>query len=309
MHSHFPKPAGVALEDISPQQVLDLIEWQQQAGLAMVTDGALGWRDSISHYMSGFLGVRLGEAKPFLHTGRDYLQPIIEDELIWPAAIMRQEWRFLLEHATAPAKLVLTGPYTLARLCVQERSGNADTFAAQVEHLARTLSYEINAIPPNLLRSSVGMIQIEEPLILQATDDVPLVHHALTTIRKQLDTSLHLNLTTYFGDATPLWDELQQMPVESLGVDLVSSPELTHCILREQSDRDLVLGLIDGYDPELQPLATLIETVQPLVKLAGRVHLFISSSCGLWYLSQQAASAKIEQTVALAKHFEPMNRS
>jgi 5-methyltetrahydropteroyltriglutamate--homocysteine methyltransferase len=191
----------------------ELISEQEEAGLQIVSDGLVRWYDSVSHFMGSFGGVETGGLLRYFDTNTYFRQPNIVDELVWGQSLFKDEWSHLLKNTQQRVKLVVTGPYTLAALSCLNKSVDAATFGDYVETIAKGLSYEIGGLSSiSSLKDRIGMIQIDEPYLLQKPQDFPLLKSALETIRANTSASLYMTLTTFFGDAAPCYKQLQQLP-------------------------------------------------------------------------------------------------
>jgi methionine synthase II (cobalamin-independent) len=173
--------------------------------------------------------------------------------------------------------------------------------AFYIEALAKALSYEIGGLDADQsARARIATVQIDEPMILQRPQEMPMLRTALETLRAHLRLPYHLTLATYFGDAAPCYTQLQELPVDALGLDFTYSPTLSEVILRQGSRKALQLGLLDGRN-------TRMEQVDEVAKLAcalrdaSKQNCSITTSCGLEYLPRDRAQQKISLTAQVAK--------
>ena len=105
--------------------------------------------------------------------------------------------------------------------------------------------------------------------------------------------SAQLALYTYFGDATSIYEALQELPVQILGFDFTYAPQLAERVAAVGSQKSLGLGVIDGRNTRMETaeqVAPILDKVLPHVR--GEV-AYLSPSCGLEYLPREKAEAKL----------------
>lgn len=322
MHSHYPRLGDrpgqqrlraawrdfegdndrAKLRQVQESVAKELIEEQEGCGLKQVTDGMPRWGDSVSYFMSCLDGIEAhGGLLRYFDTNTYFRQPKIVETPVWSSSFLKDEWQFLLRTAKQPIKLVVTGPYTLATLCSVNRAVDRDTLTFQIEELARALSFEISAFVSTVPRERLGMVQIDEPMILQHPGDMALLKTGLDIIRKNCSTVLYLTLATYFGDAAGCFEALQKLPVDCLGLDFTYSERLPALISTRGSDKDLMLGLLDGRNTKMENLEATAQMIGSLARRLESKRVYLTTSCGLEYLPRDAAEAKLRLTAQIAE--------
>ena len=105
--------------------------------------------------------------------------------------------------------------------------------------------------------------------------------------------SSQLALYTYFADATPLYESLQELPVDILGLDFTYAPRLPETIARLGSRKTLGLGLIDGRNTRMEAAPQVFPILEKILpRLSGGI-AYLNPSCGLEYLPRDKAVAKL----------------
>jgi len=107
---------------------------------------------------------------------------------------------------------------------------------------------------------------------------------------------------TYFGDALPLYDDLQALPVDVLGLDFTYSPKLAVRIAEAGSAKVLGLGLVDGRNTKLESRETIFPVLDRVLPRLGDT-AYLNPSCGLEFLPRERARAKLETMVRLAGEY------
>ena len=282
--------------DISPEDfgkvqdsvVSEVIEEQAQAGCELVTDGQIRWYDPISHLAGRLSHVEIDGLLRFFDTNFYFRQPVMKGKVTRDGPIIVEEFRYAQKVSPQPIKPILTGPYTLAFSSIRQTPAY-DDLSRLVLDLSKALAQEVSA----LTEAGAQLIQVEEPAILKHPEDLPLLHKALTPLSKAKGTA-RLALYTYFGDATPIYESLQELPVEILGLDFTYAPQLSERIASVGSQKILGLGLIDGRNTRIETpeqVLSILEKVLP--RLAGGI-AYLNPSCGLEYLPRDKAVAKLK---------------
>ena len=270
----------------------EIIQVQAEAGLDLVTDGQVRWHDPISHLAGRLDGVKINGLLRFFDTNTYFRQPVVIGRLAWRASVAAPEYRAAVAAATRPVKPVLTGPYTLARLSVVETDHYKKDFRALILDYAEAVAREVEA----LAAAGATVIQIDEPAILKHPKEIGLLREAVSRLAAARGTAA-LALYTYFGDAAPLYSELQDLPVQMLGLDFTYGSGLVDRIVRDGAVMPLGLGLLDGRNTRLETpasVAAVLEKILPKVKSPGDGRsCALNPSCGLEYLPWEKAQAKL----------------
>jgi 5-methyltetrahydropteroyltriglutamate--homocysteine methyltransferase len=283
---------------------------QVKAGLDIVTDGQIRWNDPISYLAAKLDNIELQGTVRFFDTEKLCRQPLFTGAPLRRGNLVVAEYSFArnaLGHLPTPAnkagklaiKPVLTGPYTLAKFSlsgntVNGGSGAPATLEARAIAYGEILAPEIEA----LSQCGAELIQIDEPAILQSPGDWPILERALAPLwhardkAKKTTRKLELALYIYFGDCAPLYEKLLQLPVDIVGFDFVSSPRLCEMIASGGSPKPLALGLLDGRNQQLEKAADVARAVQRVFPRIQGGRAYLGPSCGLEYLTSEAALAK-----------------
>jgi 5-methyltetrahydropteroyltriglutamate--homocysteine methyltransferase len=270
---------------------------QAEAGLDLVTDGQIRWSDPISYLAGKLSGVRINGLLRFFDTNFYFRQPVVQGKLERTEPLLLEEFKFAQEKSTRPVKPVLTGPYTLARHSIEE-NGGAGGFDKMLEGYTAALAAEVAA----LAAAGATVIQVEEPALLKYPDDFPRLEQSLTALAMS-KASAQLALVFYFGDAAPIYDHLQTLPVDLLGLDFTYNPGLVDRVASNGTARPLVLGLVDGRNTRLEDPATLARQLEKLARGADLNRAYLSPSCGLEFLPRDRARQKLKHLTVIRNTF------
>jgi 5-methyltetrahydropteroyltriglutamate--homocysteine methyltransferase len=274
-------------DDIAQSYVREVIAEQQDAGLDLVTDGLVYWYDLVAHPASRLQGTAIRGIVRFFDTNTYVRQPEAIGTIDGTFGLA-QDFARSKPHATKTLKVVVPGPYTLARHSLT--NGNfLDVATAYADALAR----EFEA----LNGAGATFVQIDEPSLLKQPEDAELVRNLLERASTTKG-NITVSLATYFGDAATIYGELQKMPVDMLAFDLVYGPTVAETLIHEGSDRPVALGAIDGRNTKLDDTAVVAQTVDRVIEALDRrgvAEIHLQPSCGLEFLPRDRAKRKLDR--------------
>jgi 5-methyltetrahydropteroyltriglutamate--homocysteine methyltransferase len=293
------EPEWRTLEDEVTGEVL---AEQAGVGLELLTDGQIRWYDPISHLARPLTNVTINGLLRYFDTNFYFRQPVVRGRIARPAPILARDFEVASAAAAPrPVKPVLTGPFSLARGSILE--GGYPNRHALAQAYAEVLAQEV----ADLARAGATLIQVDEPYLLQHPEDVDVVREGLATLAAARGTA-RLACYTYFGDALPLYDDLQGLPVDVLGLDFTYSPKLARRIAETGSAKVLALGLIDGRNTKLETREVVHPVLDQVLPRLGDT-AYLNPSCGLEFLPRERARAKLETMVRLARDHAGAGRS
>jgi 5-methyltetrahydropteroyltriglutamate--homocysteine methyltransferase len=264
------------------------IEEQIKAGLDLITDGQIRWYDPISHLAGKLAGVKINGLLRYFDTNFYFRQPVITDRLQRTRPMVVSEFEYARSVSSKPVKPVLTGPYSLACFSIVEQV-EYKNFERRIQDYAAALAGEVKA----LVAAGAEIIQVDEPAILKNPADFDLFAAGLRALAEAKG-GARLALYTYFGDAAPLYERFQELPVEVLGFDFTYSAGLLDRIVREGSAKALGLGLIDGRNTKLEDERSVLKALEILLPAIKADDSYLNPSCGLEYLPRDRAFLKLQ---------------
>jgi 5-methyltetrahydropteroyltriglutamate--homocysteine methyltransferase len=276
-----------AFQDVVAGYTAEVIAEQETAGLDLVTDGLVQWYDLMSHPASRLQGVEIRGLVRFFDTNTYVRQPEPSGTPHGTFGLVEDFGR-AKALAGKPLKVIATGPYTLARHSLT----NGDFVHAATAY-AEALGRDLEA----LNEAGATFVQIDEPSLLKQPEDAELVHDLLRRATKTKG-NITTSLTTYFGDASPIYSALMKMPVDVVGFDLIYGPMVAETIVHEGADRPIALGAIDGRNTKLDDTRVVSQTVERVMEALGKRgvdELHLQPSCGLEFLPRDRAHRKLER--------------
>jgi 5-methyltetrahydropteroyltriglutamate--homocysteine methyltransferase len=236
--------------------------------------------------------VATGGLVRYFDTNTYFRQPIVtgvpEDGSAAEAgAMLASEVKYARAIGSRPVALSLLGPLTLSRLCLV-REGPLKAPGALFGALVPIVAEEVGQVAA----AGPETIIIEEPSLLKEPSAFADLEDALEVIAARKG-PVRLLFFASFGDAAPLYEKLQRLPVDGLVLDLAYSPALSARITASGSRLPLVLGIVDSRNTRMERPAAVARAAERLLKRAAPGGAALVPSNGLEYLPRDCAAQKL----------------
>jgi 5-methyltetrahydropteroyltriglutamate--homocysteine methyltransferase len=272
------------LAKIEDQVTVEVIGEQVNAGLDLVTDGQIRWDDGQTYLMSRLGGVEIRGLLRYFDSNTYYRQPAVVGAVRWKAPILVRDYEHAKAASRKPVKAVLTGPYTLAKLSLDEHYRD---LRALTLDLARALREESLA----LTKAGAAFLQYDEPAILRSPEEIGILEEASRILLDGVPGTRALY--TYFGGADGIYDRLLALPYEVLGFDLVAGAGTAERILKKAPAKGLAIGVVDARNTKLETPEAVAETVRRFAGAVAPERLYVNPSAGLEFLPRERAEEKL----------------
>jgi 5-methyltetrahydropteroyltriglutamate--homocysteine methyltransferase len=273
--------------------VSEIIGEQEAAGIDIVSDGHARWDDILTPFAANFAGFEVGPLLRWFDNNVYYRRPVCTGEIDWRGPSSVDSFNHAASVATKPVKAVIPGPITFARLSLDEHYYDHARFVLAIAGVLAQEAAELEA-------AGARYIQIDEPALLGAPEDLELANQAIDAITSELSESRTI-LATYFGDAKRLGPELFDLPVAGVGLDLISGPENLELIPAAPSGFIVQAGVLDARNTKLEGSEDLRRTIERLLGSVDVENLWLSPSAGLEFLPREKARAKLQRVGEVAK--------
>ena len=217
--------------------------------------------------------------KKWFNTNYHYIVPEIEDDTV----ISLDSEKLIGEYEEAKelgikTKPMVTGPYTMLKLCRYVGTKNAEDFADEVAETYRQLIAECD-------EKNVEWLQFDEPSLVRDMDDddKALFHRVYDRVFAD-HAGCKVLLQTYFGDVRDVYEDIVNMPFAGIGLDFIEGRQTGELIDRYGFPEDKVLfaGLVNGkniwrnhYDKTLKIVGQLRDK---------KINVVLSTSCSLLHV-------------------------
>ena len=288
-----PAGGGTAPADVD-RRIRAAIEAQVAAGCRLVTDGLVRGRDPVVPLAGALRGLETDGRRGTFPDGTACLVPVIAAELSWARPFLVEDFLFASRGTEVPLKVVLPGPYSLARIA-DDRAYHDPMALAMA--LATALNQELRA----LQTAGAGFIQVNEPALLKHREDFPLFTRIWEVLGRGIGAVLCLHLQG--GDVRGLHPGLGRLKrLGCLSLDCVAGPanlELLSEAPFPEGPR-LSLGLVDGGSTRVESPEEIAAALSRAAGLPARERILLGNASDLGDLAPAIAAAKLQALVRAA---------
>jgi 5-methyltetrahydropteroyltriglutamate--homocysteine methyltransferase len=274
------------------------VQDMELAGVDIVTDGEMRRESYSNRFATALDGVDLENPGVALdRTGHPNPVPRVMGPIRRTRPVEVRDVELLRSLTERRIKITVPGPFTMTQQAQNDHY-------AEPRDLALAYAEAVNEELRDLKAAGADVVQIDEPY-LQARPE-PAREYALEAIDRALagiegDTVLH----TCFGYAHivhqrlpgyPFLRELNGCAATHLSLE-AAQPDLDPEILRDVSDKVIVLGVLDLGSPEAETPEIVAERVRNALTVLSPERLVVAPDCGMKYLPRELAFRKLRAMV------------
>ena len=283
-----PEDVGRAQDELASE----VIREQEEAGIDLVTDGLVRWDDILTPIARHSAGFEIGGLLRWFDNNVYYRRPVCTGPVEWRGPSTVEAFRHAASVASGEVKAVLPGPITFARMSVDEHYARHEDFVLALARLLAQEAFELEA-------AGAKHIQIDEPALLDAPEDLDLGAEAIYLVTSELK-SAETTLATYFGDIKRLGPQLFEYPVDFFGLDFIAGPENFQLVEQLPAEKKLQAGILDARNTKLETVEELRRVVELLESKLTADRLRVAPSAGLDFLPREKARAKLARLAEAA---------
>jgi 5-methyltetrahydropteroyltriglutamate--homocysteine methyltransferase len=303
--------SGAELQDAQNDAVRLAILEQEEAGLAVVTDGELRRRHYIWGFLDGLTGVdtdRLGQKRS---RGGRYSETTevarVVGDVAWREPVFVDACRFARSLTRLPLKVTLPGPMTIADSVVDEHYGADDKTLAM--RFARILNAEAKA----LVEAGADVVQFDEPCFNVYLDEVgEWGIEALEVCMDGVAAKKAVHICYGYGTGPVLawktkntdWGHygvtlplLARSSVDQVSVECAASG-VDVAVLKELDGKEVMLGVIDVGTEAVESPETVAQRIVAALDYVPAERLMPCTDCGLVPRTRAAARGKMQALAA-----------
>ncbi len=314
IHSSFPRigehpdeqklrRATAALEEgkISPdeftrvqdQLVDEIVSIQEAAGIEILTDGLVRWYDPASHVARVLEGFEINGLLRLFDTNTYYRQPVAKGSFEPGDGALANEIDYTTGKTKREVKAVMLGPLSLGAMSLNRSALNFEDFCHQLGDALGVQAARISS-------AGATLIQVEEPWLVRNPGYFDLFLSAFGKFN-QAKGDARILVAFYFGDAGNLYERLDEIPADMIGIDFTYSPGLLIKMGSEGFSKALAYGVLDGRNTKMENADEVARGIGPILEKANISNCHITTSCGLEFLPRQYAIKKLEITAQVVK--------
>lgn len=288
------KISAEKLEGDYKATILRVIKEQEDAGIDIITDGQIRWDDLVTPFAKNIEGCEINGLLRFFDNNVYYRKPVIKSRMTFRDYTALEDYKFAKANSSKKLKVVLPGPLTWAKLSLDEHYNSLNTL---VKDFTQILQKEAQRLD----QEGVEYIQFDEPSLCSFPQEIGLVKESLKKLTPGLKAKSILFL--YFGSLKNLSAELFDLPVDVIGIDLVSKPENLDIILKADVKKEVILGCLDARNTKMEDEKEILKLIEKVSKRIPSDKIYISPSCGLEFLPHENALKKLKLLSSIAKQF------
>lgn len=284
------------LERVKDEVTRQVIQEQIEAGVEVVTDGQIRWDDPLTYLARKIEGFKLSGLLRYFDTNTFYRQPICQAALEAPESLVVKDFQFANAISSAPVKALLTGPYTIAKLCRDEHYKDLEAFALA---LAEILGEETQ----RLARVGAAVVQFDEPALLRSKKEWAIFKKIWEKLASYFPEDLETILFFNFGGLKGLYPQVLELPVTTLGMDLTAESENWKLLERTAFTKKLVAGIVDARNTKMETEEGLHASLEKLLNVVSAEDLSVAPNYGLEFLPRESARRKLANLSKVVREF------
>ncbi|MDP6343302.1 MAG: 5-methyltetrahydropteroyltriglutamate--homocysteine methyltransferase [Alphaproteobacteria bacterium] len=272
---------------------------QERAGIDIVGDGEIRRESYFNRFANALDGLDLDNPGSVpSRTGDPVQVPRVVGPIRRTRPVQVRDLAFLRARTERPIKITIPGAFTMAKLALDEHYGD---LGALIAAYAAALNAEVH----DLKAAGADVVQIDEPY-MQA-NPVEAERHGIAAIDGALDgidgpTVVHL----CFGYAYVVKDkpsgysflpQLADCRATAISIE-AAQPGLDPAILEELPGKQVLYGVIDLGDGEVETPEMVAERLRRALAHIAPERLVVAPDCGMKYLAREMAYGKMRAMVA-----------
>jgi 5-methyltetrahydropteroyltriglutamate--homocysteine methyltransferase len=226
--------------------------------------------------------------------GRATPVPRVTGRIRRKGAVERRDAEFLVAHAAHATKITVPGPFTLSQQAQNE-------FYADEAELAMDLAAAVNEELRELKATGVDVVQLDEPWVRAAPDKA--ARYGVSAINRALDgipgpTIVHIclgygHLVRNKPSGYAFLPQLAESTAAQISIE-AAQPRLDLGVLRELSEKTILLGVLDLGDRTVETAETVAERLRAGLRHVAPERLVAAPDCGMKYLPRAVAFGKLK---------------
>jgi 5-methyltetrahydropteroyltriglutamate--homocysteine methyltransferase len=284
-----------ALEQAQDDATLIAIRDMERAGIDIITDGEIRRESYSNRFALALEGVDVdAPAEVVGRTGKVTLVPRVVGPIRRRHGVELRDMQFLRANTDRQAKITLPGPFTLSMQAKDEHYGDEEALAMAYAEVVAEEARDLKA-------AGADVIQLDEPW-LQARPEqakrygVKAINRALEGVEGTTVVHLCFGYAAIVTDKPSGYSFLPQL-ADSTAAQIsieAAQPKLDLGILKDLSNKSIMLGVLDLGTPEVEAAETVAERIRAGLKHVSAERLVVAPDCGMKYMPRERAFAKLK---------------
>jgi len=288
---------GEAQDDATRIAILD----QERAGLDIVTDGEIRRESYSNHFATALDGIDLdnpGQAKD--RSGETVYVPRIVGPIKRRHPVGIADVRFLRANTDRRIKMTVPGPFTMTQ------QAQNDYYATERD-AAMAYAAAVNEEIKDLFEAGADFVQMDEPY-MQARPEkandygIEALNRALDGVQGRTCVHICFGYAALIHERPEGYSFLPQLcdaHCDQVSIETAQS-NLDCSILKSLPGKQILLGVLDLSTEEVEDADIIKSRVKKALNHIDPEKIFLSSDCGMKYLSRSSAFGKMSAMVQAA---------
>jgi len=267
----------------------------ERAGIDIITDGEMRRESYSNRFATALDGI--DNANPATITnraGRSLKVPRVVGKVRRKGPVEVGDMEFLRRNTDRKAKITLPGPFTMAQQAKND-------FYKDVDEMVMDFASAVNEEAHDLQAAGADVIQIDDPWLRNDPDAAKRIAvRALDRALAGLKIPTVVHLCFGYGAVMPkekpvcysFLPQLAGSTVDQISIE-AAQPKLDLGILRDFSDKTIVLGVIELSDETVETSQLVADRIRAALKFIDAKRLIPAPDCGMKYLSRASAFGKL----------------
>jgi 5-methyltetrahydropteroyltriglutamate--homocysteine methyltransferase len=284
-----------ALEQAQDDATILAIRDMERAGIDIVTDGEMRRESYSNRFALALEGVDVDQPAIVVgRMGKPTPVPRVVGALRRRHAVEVRDVQFLRANTDRITKITLPGPFTLSMQAKDEHYGDEEALAMAYAEVVAEEARDLKA-------AGVDVIQLDEPW-LQAKPDqakrygVKAINRALEGVAGPTIVHLCFGYAAVVSEKPSGYSFLPQLADSSAAQISIEAaqPKLDLGILRDLSNKTIMLGVLDLGATEVESAATVAARLREGLRHVPAERLVAAPDCGMKYLPRERAFGKLK---------------
>ena len=273
----------------------------ERAGVDIISDGEIRRESYSNRFATALEGIDIETPGKIAGNGGDItLVPRVVGTVRRSGPVQVADVEFLRRNTEGRIKVTLPGPFTMAQQALNE-------YYSDTESLAMDYAVCVNQEVKELFQAGADVVQLDEPWLRVNPDGAR--EYAVRVIDKALEgvvgvTALHLcfGYAAVVSDKPAAYDfltELARCCVQQISIE-AAQPKLDLSVLREFTDKTIILGVLDLGDAAVEVPGKIAETIRETLRYIPSDRLQLAPDCGMKYLPRATAFGKLQAMTSAA---------
>lgn len=267
----------------------------ERAGIDIITDGEMRRESYSNRFATALDGI--DNANPATITnraGRSVSVPRVVGKVKRKGPVELDDMKFLRRNTERKAKITLPGPFTMAQQAKNEFYKDADEMVMDFAAAVNEEAHELQA-------AGADVIQLDDPWLRNDPDAakriaVRALDRALASLKVPTVVHLCFGYAAVVSKDKPVGysflPQLADSTADQISIE-AAQPKLDLGILKDFSDKTIVLGVIDLGDETVETPEVVAGRIRVALKFIDARRLVPAPDCGMKYLSRETAFGKL----------------